>query len=396
MCITIKRKFILFSISAILFCGFNTYAQSTIIDSFLHGGIYRSYRIYIPAINDGTKKVPLIFNLHGLGSNGYEQENYGDFRPIADTANFIIVSPNGTNVILTSKGWNTFFTIGSGTDDLGFINRLLDTVAKKYSINLNRVYATGMSNGGFMSYELACFMSNRIAAIASVTGSMTAERRTACNPRHATPIMEIHGTADKTVGYDGTNYLSTIPGFTHIDSLMQYWVKYNGCSSSATKTILPNISTTDACTAERYVWSGGKESSSVELFKIIGGGHTWPGSAISTGVTNQDFSASKEIWRFFSQYSLDQFSLSIPSNNLSIALLGIYPNPAKDIIHVRLSNSNREEVILQLSDIMGRALWQITTSDDELQIPCDTYPSGIYLMTIRNEHSTSVHKIIIE
>ncbi|MDI9320258.1 MAG: T9SS type A sorting domain-containing protein [Phycisphaerales bacterium] len=393
----IRRKFILFSINAILLCGINAHAQTTIIDSFLHDGIYRSYRIYIPAINDGTKKVPLIFNLHGLSSNGYEQENYGDFRPIADTANFIIVSPNGINVAPTPyNGWNTFVTIGTGTDDLGFINRLLDTAAKRYSINLNRVYATGMSNGGFMSYELACFMSSRITAIASVAGSVTAERRTSCNALHATPIMQIHGTADKTVGYDGTNYLTTIPGFTHIDSLMQYWVKYNACGSTASKTILPNISTTDSCTAEHYVWSGGKESSSVELFKIIGGGHTWPGSAFRTGVTNKDFSASKEIWRFFSQYSLDQFSLGIPSNNLSIELLGIYPNPAKDILHVRLSNPNRGEVTLQFSDLMGRALWQLKTTEDDVQIPCDTYPSGIYLMSIRNEHSTSVHKIIVE
>jgi polyhydroxybutyrate depolymerase len=96
-----KKLYQLLGILLASFSFLGSSAQTTIIDSFLNGGIYRSYRIYIPAINDGVQKVPLVFNLHGLGSNAFEQENYGDFRPIADTANFIIVSPNGTNVVFS-------------------------------------------------------------------------------------------------------------------------------------------------------------------------------------------------------------------------------------------------------------------------------------------------------
>lgn len=394
--LSMRKMHSLLLICSLALCYSSSNAQTTIIDSFLHGGIYRSYRIYIPSINDGVKKVPLVFNLHGLGSNGYEQENYGDFRPIADTANFIIVSPNGANVIFTSKGWNTFGAIGTGTDDLGFINRLLDTVAQKYPINKNRVYATGMSNGGFMSYELACFMSHRITAIASVTGSMTQERRTACNAVHATPIMEIHGTADKTVGYDGTNYLSGVPGFTNIDSLMQYWMTFNGCSSASTKTILPNSSTTDGCSAEHYLWSSGKENSSVELYKIIGGGHTWPGSAFSTGVTNQDFNASKEIWRFFSQYALDQFTLGIRPISNEIGKINLYPNPAKESIIIELSNNNNVEIEIQLSDVIGKVVWHQKTVEKKIIIPTRNYSSGIYFINISSKETNSIHKIIIE
>lgn len=391
-----KKRYHLLLILLELFGFLSLNAQTTIIDSFLHDGIYRSYRIYIPAKNDGVKKVPLILNLHGLGSNGFEQENYGDFRPIADTANFIIVSPNGTNVIFTFKGWNTFNTIGSGVNDLDFINQLLDTVTKKYPINKNKVYATGMSNGGFMSYELACFMSSKIAAIASVTGSMTEERRTACDAKHATPIMEIHGTADKTIGYDGTNYLSTIPAFTHIDSLMQYWVKYNNCSTTATKTLLPNTSTSDGCTAEHYVWPGGKENSSVELYKIIDGAHTWPGSAIYTGVTNQDFNACKEIWRFFSQYSLDQFTLGIDESNFVENAVSIYPNPAKDFINIKMPNSANAEVTLKINDLLGKNLYNYKTSNSEIELPRNSLPAGIYLIYISSKYVNTVHKIILE
>lgn len=374
-------------------------AQTTVIDSFLHGGVYRSYRIYIPAINDGVKKVPLVFNMHGLGSNGFEQEAYGDFRTIADTADFIIVSPNGSNVIFTIKGWNTFNTIGTGIDDLEFISRLLDTVAAKYPVNTNKVYATGMSNGGFMSYELACFMSNRITAIASVTGSMTEERRTKCDAKHATPIMQIHGTADNTVGYDGTNYLSTSPKFTHIDSLMQYWVTFNGCGTSALKTILPNSSTSDGCTAEHYIWSGGKESSSVEFFKIIDGEHTWPGAAITTGVTNQDFNASAEIWRFFNQYSLDQFSTLTGIRNSDVPaneVLTIYPNPAKESINLQFANIHNEPVSIQLLDQMGKKLWSTNTNKSLINIARDNYPSGMYYISMSIGETITHHKVILE
>lgn len=375
------------------------FAQTIVVDSFLHGGVYRSYRIYIPAINDGVKKVPLVFNLHGLGSNSIEQEAYGDFRTIADTADFIIVSPNGSNVIFTIKGWNTFNGIGTGIDDLGFISRLLDTVAAKYPVNTNKVYATGMSNGGFMSYELACFMSKRITAIASVTGSMTEERRIKCDAKHATPIMQIHGTADNTVGYDGTNYLSTTPGFTHIDSLMQYWVKFNGCGTSALKTTVPNSSTTDGCTAEHYIWSGGKESSSVEFFKIINGEHTWPGAAITTGVTNQYFNASAEIWRFFNQYSLDQFSTltSIYESNVPAKkVLTIYPNPAKESINLQFANVNNEVVSIQLLDQMGKKLWSTNTNKSLINIARDNYPSGMYYISMSIGQTLTHHKVILE
>jgi polyhydroxybutyrate depolymerase len=383
------------------FCGFllfisnTSFAQTTIVDSFLHGGIYRSYRIYVPAINDGSKNVPLIVNMHGLGSNALEQESYGDFRPIADTANFILVHPNGANVVLTTKGWNTFNAIGSGTNDVDFISKLIDTIAKKYKIDLNRVYATGMSNGGFMSYELACFLSSKIAAIASVTGSMTEERRTSCNATHPTPLMEIHGTSDNVVGYDGTNYLSIIPAFTHIDSLMKYWFTFNGCTSLATKTILPNVSTADGCTAEHYVWNGGKLGSTVEHYKIIGGGHTWPGASITTGVTNQDFNASKEIWRFFSQYQLTDL-LSIDSKaTTEISNLNIYPNPVQAQLNVEVGNNNKE-IEVSLMDGMGRVLFLQQYTQARITIERNNISAGLYYLQVKSSKAILRQKVIFQ
>ena len=145
-------------------------AQTTITGTIKHDGLIRDYRLYIPKNFDSKKAVPLVFNFHGLTSNAQQQEFYGDFRGIADTAGFLLVHPTGT--VSKTAGvpfWNVGLAVGESVDDVGFVEALIDSLQLKYTIDPNRIYATGMSNGGFMSYFLAC-SSLRFAAIASVTG----------------------------------------------------------------------------------------------------------------------------------------------------------------------------------------------------------------------------------
>ena len=137
-------------------------AQTTILGSIQSGGLTRDYRLYRPAAYTGNTPVPLIINMHGYTSNSLEQEFYGDFRSIADTANFLIVHPNGTLDNQGNRFWNTFGT-GSTVDDVAFISDLLDALQATYNIDPQRIYSTGMSNGGFMSYTLACELNDRIA-----------------------------------------------------------------------------------------------------------------------------------------------------------------------------------------------------------------------------------------
>ena len=189
------------------------FSQQTITASITHGGLQRDYILYVPANYTGTTAVPLLFNFHGYTSNATEQMWYGDFRAIADTAGFLIVHPEGK---LDGSG-NTHFNVGwggSSINDVGFTSALIDSLLLDYSIDEDRVYSTGMSNGGFMSYQLACELSDRIAAIASVTGSMNMGWFNSCNPNHPMPIMEIHGTADGNVPY------ATIP------SIMDFWANF--------------------------------------------------------------------------------------------------------------------------------------------------------------------------
>jgi polyhydroxybutyrate depolymerase len=152
-----------------------------------------------------------------------------------------------------------------------------------------------MSNGGYMSFLLACQLSNRIAAIASVTGSMTPQTYNACNPQHPTPILQIHGTSDQTVPYVGD------PTWTKsIDDVLQYWVAYNNCNTSAIITAIPDINIFDGSTAEHIIYDGGDNDVTTEHFKIYGGDHDWPGVW-----GNMDIHASAEVWKFFSRYDIN-------------------------------------------------------------------------------------------
>jgi len=254
-------------LASLLFCfAVMSVAQQTIEGSITHDDLEREYILYIPANYDGNEAVPLIFNFHGFTSNANEQMWYGDFRPIADTAGFLVVHPQGT-LFNGNTHWNVGgFTLGSTVDDVGFTSALIDSLADMYNIDLNRVYSTGMSNGGYMSFLLACQLGDKIAAVASVTGSMTPQTYDACDPIHPTPIMQIHGTADPVVPYNGQLWTKSIT------EVLSYWNDHNDCDDIPETIMVPDVNTNDGSTAEHIIYSGGKRKSTVEHFKIYGGG----------------------------------------------------------------------------------------------------------------------------
>jgi polyhydroxybutyrate depolymerase len=371
---------------------FETNAQTTLSKTININGVSRAYRIYIPASYIvSSAPVPLLFNFHGYTSNNVQQELYGDFRPIADTANFILVHPQGL-VIGGSTGFNNFGVIGSLPDDVGFIDQLIDTLKANYNINLNKVYSTGLSNGGFMSYDLACLLSNRFAAIASVSGSMVSTHLAACNPSHPTPIMQIHGDADPTVSYTG---VGGIIACTHIDTLIKWWVTKNNCTGTPNMTNVPNTSTTDGCNAEHYVYNNGTKGSTVELYKIIGGGHTWPGAGITIGVTCQDFKASKEIWRFFNQFSLDQLGNPASVKNVNDMNVSLAPNPTNGIL--KLNCFENELYNLDIFSSMGLKIYSQKNMHNSNIVDLKNISNGMYFYKISdNKNHLIVGKIIKE
>ena len=349
-------------------------AQQTINGSMIHNGIQRDYILYIPAIYDGSTDVPLVLNFHGYGSNANEQMFYGDFRDIADTEGFLLVHPQGT-IINGDQQWNVgFLGNGNTTDDVGFTEALIDELANLYTINLDRVYATGMSNGGFMSFLLACQLSEKIAAVASVTGSMTPDTYDACNAQQPTPILQIHGTGDSNVLYNGDTWTRSI------EDVISYWVNYNNCETSPTTTALTDINRLDGSTVEHIIYSGGDNGVTTEHMKIIGGGHTWPSSAITLPGTNQDINASMEIWHFFSKFDINGI-LSVPEfDNIQV---NIYPNPTNSKINLSLNFSR--ELNYELFSSLGKLLIIGIIKTNNQEIDLSNLSPNIYYLKLGNQ-----------
>lgn len=364
--------------SLFLMTGFFYFAQNgvTIVDSIKSNNIMRKFRLYVPNSYTG-QAVPLVLNLHGYTSNSTQQQQYTNFMPIADTAKFLMVFPDG-KAPAGNQYWNAGF--GGTENDVLFMNDLIDSLDLFYNIDLLSVYSCGMSNGGIMSYYLACNLPNRIAAIASVTGSMLNTWFT-CAPTRPFPVMEIHGTNDATVPYIGNST------FAHTDSVVKKWKTHNNCSLSMS-VVLPNINTTDNSTVTHYIYSGGTNGAAVELYKVIGGSHSWPGAFPVIANTNQDFNASVEIWRFFRQYKLNQFipNVSVTENSLKNNVK-VYPNPVTEKLFVE----GVSEIKLKVTDLLGKVIIAESTTNT---IDVSTLNTGIYFLNINNGTEQNVVKFI--
>ena len=272
------------------------------------GDLMRSYLIHLPAKYDARKSYPIVLAFHGGGGNGKHFMNHTRWNAKSDSAGFIVVYPNGTGHFAKMLTWNVETCCGyaqrNNSDDVGFINTLLDDLIKKYSIDTKRVYATGMSNGAKISYRLACELSDRITAIAPVSGVL--ETDIAPDARKV-PILHIHGTADQNVPFNGGVGKSSIVKvkFNSVPYAIDAWVKHNGSKTTPVIGRLPNPAK-DGMTSTRTVYRSLKAP--VELITITGGGHSWPGSPNprlkKLGTTATDFQADDVIWDFFKRYRL--------------------------------------------------------------------------------------------
>lgn len=366
-------------LAGVMCWSFGAQAQTTVIDSIYHNGIYRHYRLYVPAIYTGTQAVPLVFNLHGYTSNSFAQQYYGNFMPIADTANFLVVHPDGT-LLGGNQYWNAGFTPGN-PNDLDFLETLIDSLAADYNIDQDMVYSTGMSNGGIMSYYMACQMNNRIAAIASVTGTMTVSMYNICNPQTPVPVLEIHGTMDPTVPYNGNTTSK------HIDTVINYWRNNNNTDISPVIFNYPDIMPGDGCTATEYAYLNGDAGSETVLIKITNGGHTWPGAPVIIGTTNQDFNASVRIWQFFRKYKKSQFSgVDRLADKKQIK---VYPNPTNAMLNIDGVEAN---TVVKIFSIQGQLITELLSNGDKTTLDVSSFLPGVYLI----QTNSGVQKFIKE
>jgi polyhydroxybutyrate depolymerase len=355
-----------------------SYAQGYISETIQYDGLTREYSIYVPESYDGTTSIPLLFNFHGGGGNIAFHIAIADMSPIADTANFIVVYPQARPDPSDGNSFNWIPKVPGTFDDVPFISSLIDTIAINYEIDQNRIYACGYSLGGDMSFELACKLNSRIAAIAPVARTMQANPDSFCFPEHPTGVLTILGTDDNTSPYNGITYLGT-EYYLSAAATHSYWANHNNCDVNPTmSTVSPSV--------ERYTWSTISGCSYVEELKVIGGGHDWPGS-----FGNMTIDASEEIWQFVSRYDINGLiECSTASiNEYSKDNFRVYPNPVNSELTIEMDLS--EEKKYRIYSTIGELVSSGKLNSNLNTIDLSSLPPNVYVLNI-NSHSVKLVK----
>ena len=271
------------------------------------GGIERRFVVYLPEGYANAGKMPMLFVVHGGGGTPEDVMNSISFKPIADREKVVLVYPAGIQ-----KNWNDGRPTEpnqSGINDVGFFNQMCDYMIANYPVEGTRIYATGISNGGFMCSRLGCELSSRVAAVAVVAA--TIEKNTvypSCNPGRPVPALYIHGTTDPIVPFAGGQMTAGAGGVivSHAQAV-EKWVSLNKCSPTPAATDLPNLAD-DGTTIKERRYSGGTNGSEVVSYVVTNGGHTWPQGTQRTsealiGKTSQDMNACEVIWAFCKRFT---------------------------------------------------------------------------------------------
>ena len=427
-------------------------------------GVSRSYIEYVPTIYDGSTAVPLVIALHGLGDTDDNFSNVG-FEVLSEVENFIVVTPQALFAevevipgvpIPVGNAWNSGagysgITLNPDVKDVEFISFLIDSFVNHYNIDLDRVYATGFSMGGFMSNRLACELNDKIAAIGSVAGTIGSALN--CNPERAVPMIHFHGTDDGTVAYTNNTF------GTDAEETVEFWATNNSCDASSSATAFPdNVS--DGITLTHYVYNNC--DADVEFFKADGAGHDW------LYKPNNDISYTIEIWDFFSRQSLgnacENVSVDLGSDvgldegesvvldattqdatylwstgevtstitvtssgtySVTITIDGctatdditvdfvtgvfnsknsfdfqIYPNPITNKGAIALESTKNSNVEVLIYNLLGEQVYvnqqQVVSGDNQIEFDVQNIASGSYLLSLRIDGNESNKQIIIQ
>lgn len=267
-------------------------------------GKERSYLVHVPPSYDPSRPTPVVLALHSAAMNGSLMAKFTGLNEKADRAGFVAVYPNGTGTTSLFRYWDAGGVRGDPADDVGYVARVLDDLATAVNVDRRRIYATGMSNGAMMCYRLAAELSDRIAAIAPVAGTMAIDE---CRPHRPVSVMHFHGTRDGLVLYGGPD--ERIPKnlkFLSVDDTIRAWVHADGCPETPTVTPLPDVVAEGTRVVRRH-YGPGREGSEVVLYTVEGGGHTWPGRDPRVGLlgkSTRDISANDLIWEFFERHPM--------------------------------------------------------------------------------------------
>lgn len=303
------KKFLL--ITSLLSIFIRSSAQQDIDKTIVVDSLERQYSIHFPPSFNGVEKLPVIFALHGGGSNYRQAIKFYTLNDLADKNGFIIVYPNAVNKAWHMPGISSRVKkLDTTVNDVHFISVLIDTLIANYKADSKRIFCTGISRGGMFSFYLADKLSSRIAGIAPVCGGISITTGNGYTFSKPMPVLMINGTDDPLVKYNGgvgkfnkRNEDNEDAEMIPVEELLAKIVKLNNCNSVPSILNLPDTDMDDGCTATETIYNC--NSVKVDFIKVINGGHTWPGGSqylpkFLIGKVCRDFSASEKIIDFFS------------------------------------------------------------------------------------------------
>jgi polyhydroxybutyrate depolymerase len=251
-------------------------------------GLAREYLVSVPATYSATQRVPLVFNFHGAGATMQQQDIYSAMSTKAGAKGWIVVTPQGR----TFSGTTAWVLPALSDVDVHFVSAMLVAVGSTLCVDTARVFTTGMSNGAGFSDALLCALPGTFAASAPVAG-VNISRVCGNGTPHAA-VLAFHGTADPVVHYDGGPVGGSPLALPPVEDAVGRWAAFDGCNATP-------VTTTIASDVTHRTYSDCQDGAGVELYSVLGGGHTWPGSAIDVplGPTTHSIDATALMLQFF-------------------------------------------------------------------------------------------------
>ena len=262
-------------------------------------GLRRSYLLYLPTPHRPGEPIPLLFVFHGGGGTASNIAEHTGLTPAATRRGYAVVYPDGVN-----GHWSDGRAARAGADDVGFVRLLLDSLRRELPVDPRRIFATGISNGAGMAFRLACDLPGTFAAIAPVAGALPAELEGRCAAAAPVSLLMFNGTADRLMPYDGGDLTLRRGRVLPAPTTARLFARANGCAPAHTVTPEPDT-VTDGTRVRRLVYGGCRGSREVVLYRIEGGGHTWPGGppvGRSVGRVSREIDASGTMLDFFDRH----------------------------------------------------------------------------------------------
>lgn len=285
--------------SSVPSCSNYSSIENTQYCSFTKDDLTREFYIYVPSgYSENISPVSVLFSLHGGGDYAEANMQYSGFKEHADTDTFIIIYPQGS--YYKDKGTTGWNTEEGGVNDVAFIESIIDWTGNNFNVQLNEVYAAGFSNGGFMAYHLACYLSAKIAAIAPVAGLMGNYTYNTCSPLQPTPLAHIHGLQDDIISINGGDYYRPLEDNGNTTGVITYWQDYNQCKEFSQEVLYDgedNIGTFNK-------WANCSNGADINYWIITNKGHEWNESDKSEA---SNFDTSQALWNFLKQFDMNGF-----------------------------------------------------------------------------------------